>query len=419
MTALLVFNDVIKHIPFGSIVTSAAMTRNEKFFMLQSVILISRLICLNEVNASTDFSCPELPSPSHGTKSVCPLNGSVNHGSECYFSCLNGYAGFGSHRRLCQNGTWTGQDLSCRQLSRPCNASCLLVTTSHQIMALDYNNNASHSLISTLSSPEAVDFHYELGYMFWSDKRERNIKRSNMDGTNITVIQVIADCYGLAVEWNSMQLYWTDWRNRSISVSDLEGNNRRVFNCSISGSPIGIVLDPHEGSFGGNLYKVDASNGSVITRFVIDTWRTPGLVAFDSSLQSPVITCPVLPTPSHGTKLGCLRNVLYYGTLCNFSCNDGYIKSGSQVRRCQRNGTWTGQDFGCQIVTCPLPTNAVFLGCSNNTAEMINNTECRFSCKEGFEAKGLTVRRCNGNGKWSQSELVCTGIRTVKSWNVF
>ena len=117
----------------------------------------------------------------------------------------------------------------------------------HQIMALDYNNNASHSLISNLSSSAAVDFHYELGYMFWSDIYERNIKRSNMDGTNITVIQVIADCYGLAVEWNSMQLYWTDWRNRSISVSDLEGNNRRVFNCSISDYPIGIVLDPDEG----------------------------------------------------------------------------------------------------------------------------------------------------------------------------
>lgn len=61
-----------------------------------------------------------------------------------------------------------------------------------------------------------------------------------------------------------------------------------------------------------------------------------------------VITCPTLPTPPHGTKLGCHWNVMYDGTVCHFSCNDGFIGSGSQERRCQRNGTWTGQDFGCQ-----------------------------------------------------------------------
>ena len=39
---------------------------------------------------------------------------------------------------------------------------------------------------------------------------------------------------------------------------------------------------------------------------------------------------------------------MYYDTVCQFSCNDGYIGSGSQARRCQHNGTWSGQDFTCQ-----------------------------------------------------------------------
>ena len=61
------------------------------------------------------------------------------------------------------------------------------------------------------------------------------------------------------------------------------------------------------------------------------------------------ITCPVLPAPSNGTRLGCTRNAtMHYDTLCQFSCNDGYIGSGSQSRRCQQNGTWSGQDFTCQ-----------------------------------------------------------------------
>ena len=39
---------------------------------------------------------------------------------------------------------------------------------------------------------------------------------------------------------------------------------------------------------------------------------------------------------------------MYSDTVCQFSCNDGYIASGSQARRCQLNGTWSGQDFTCQ-----------------------------------------------------------------------
>ena len=59
-------------------------------------------------------------------------------------------------------------------------------------------------------------------------------------------------------------------------------------------------------------------------------------------------SCSALPTPSNGTKFGCPENATVYNdAVCQFSCNDGYIGSGSQVRRCQHNGTWSGQDFTC------------------------------------------------------------------------
>ena len=61
-------------------------------------------------------------------------------------------------------------------------------------------------------------------------------------------------------------------------------------------------------------------------------------------------------------------------------------------------------------VTCSKlspPTNGELLGC--NTAEMLYNTVCRSSCKEGFEAKGSVARRCTENGTWSGTDLVCTG----------
>ena len=132
------------------------------------------------------------------------------------------------------------------ELSRPCNSSCILVAAIDRIMALDYDSNWSFSVISNLSLALAVDYHYNLGYIFWCDRNAQNIKRSNMDGTNITVIHKnVKDPYWLAVEWNSLQLYWTV--GGDILVSDFEGNNKRVFNCSQLHFPIGIALDPHEG----------------------------------------------------------------------------------------------------------------------------------------------------------------------------
>ena len=70
------------------------------------------------------------------------------------------------------------------------------------------------------------------------------------------------------------------------------------------------------------------------------------------------MTCPELTSPSNGSRLGCpLNATMYYDTVCQFSCNDGYIGSGSQARRCQDNGTWSGQDFTCQSMYCSLYTS--------------------------------------------------------------
>ena len=130
----------------------------------------------------------------------------------------------------------------------PCNSPCLLLSTTTHIIALDYNNVTVYRIVSSLSSAVAIDFHFSLGYIFWSDVTEKNIKRSNINGTNITVIHNNTGvCDGLAVEWNTSRLYWTDTTNNTISVSDLEGNNTRIVVSSELDEPRGIVVDPDDG----------------------------------------------------------------------------------------------------------------------------------------------------------------------------
>lgn len=124
----------------------------------------------------------------------------------------------------------------------PCNSPCLLVSTATHIVALDFENAKSYPIISNLSGANAIDVQFNLGYIFWSDTTELNIKRANSDGTNITVIHNNTASNGLAVEWRSSQLYWTD-RNGTISVSDLKGNNKRRLLSNVD-QPGEIVLDP-------------------------------------------------------------------------------------------------------------------------------------------------------------------------------
>ena len=64
------------------------------------------------------------------------------------------------------------------------------------------------------------------------------------------------------------------------------------------------------------------------------------------------IACPGLPSPTNGTRLGCSGNATeFYDTVCRFECNNGHVGSGSQIRRCQENETWSGEEFVCQSMS--------------------------------------------------------------------
>lgn len=129
-----------------------------------------------------------------------------------------------------------------------CEAPCLLISTTTEIVALDFDNVTSNPIITGISRAVSLDVHLSLGYIFWTDVTEKKIKRSCIDGTNITVIHdTIGICDGLAVDWKSSQLYWTDTTSDTISVSDLEGNNTRILVSVSLDEPRGIVLDPEQG----------------------------------------------------------------------------------------------------------------------------------------------------------------------------
>ena len=87
-----------------------------------------------------------------------------------------------------------------------------------------------------------------MGYIFWSDVLDQNIKRSGIDGSGtVIIIDNIGVCDGLAVEWRTSKLYWTDTTHDTISVSDLSGNNQRSLLSLGLDEPRDIAVDPDSG----------------------------------------------------------------------------------------------------------------------------------------------------------------------------
>ena len=122
------------------------------------------------------------------------------------------------------------------------------MSNTSDIVSIDYTTAAVYSIISGLTRAVAIDIHFSLGYIFWSDVTEKNIKRFRIDIASTTsIITGIGVCDGLAVDWRTSQLYWTDMTYDRISVSDLNGNNQRTLISSGLDKPRAIALDPeHE-----------------------------------------------------------------------------------------------------------------------------------------------------------------------------
>lgn len=69
----------------------------------------------------------------------------------------------------------------------------------------------------------------------------------------------------------------------------------------------------------------------------------PPLIYNDVCLTA-VISCGDLSTPPNGKKIGTQNT---FGASAIFSCNVGYVLTGSTVRECLLSGLWSGMEIHC------------------------------------------------------------------------
>jgi hypothetical protein len=150
------------------------------------------------------------------------------------------------------------------------------------------------------------------------------------------------------------------------------------------------------------LYADDyGSRGAKLIKGINDDTSPPG--------NHDLFDCGILAQPVHGT-INCSPGQGNLGDQCTFTCDHGYDMFGIKevTRSCVAGGYWNGTDLVCTLVDCGNP-EVVEDGIVDCTGTTFNET-CTQSCLAGYVFNGSDIRRCQDSGLWSGLPSVCTPV---------
>ncbi|XP_071808123.1 E-selectin-like [Asterias amurensis] len=137
-------------------------------------------------------------------------------------------------------------------------------------------------------------------------------------------------------------------------------------------------------------------------------------------LKCPDVTCSTKDIyTSAGVTSDCTNDVIVtYGTICQLSCDYGYIHATSSAS-CQSNGhrigVWSGNTLNCKVVNCQTtaPDNG-YIKCGykritgTNQSSPIDTCECEVTCQGSYTLIGSANITCPVDGNCDVSGSECT-----------
>ncbi|XP_047657900.1 uncharacterized protein LOC113647597 [Tachysurus fulvidraco] len=123
-----------------------------------------------------------------------------------------------------------------------------------------------------------------------------------------------------------------------------------------------------------------------------------------------VVECPALQTPQNGI-VSCTDPTLSKGSICSFTCSEGFNLEGALSTECTEAGEWSTNIPSCTVVECPAlqtPQNGI-VSCTDPT--LSKGSICNFTCSEGFNLEGALSTECTEAGEWSTNIPSCTAVR--------
>uniref|UniRef100_UPI0037E95A5D P-selectin-like n=1 Tax=Semicossyphus pulcher TaxID=241346 RepID=UPI0037E95A5D len=127
-----------------------------------------------------------------------------------------------------------------------------------------------------------------------------------------------------------------------------------------------------------------------------------------------MVQCKKLSPPARGS-MTCSSASSYQST-CVFTCDEGYILSGSSSSnlQCEATGHWNDSEPACVAVQCPAlqePENGVVLCGDDVNKKFSYGNTCSFSCDSGYNLVGPGEVTCTSAAEWSERMPRCEAVR--------
>ncbi|MCJ8743478.1 hypothetical protein PDJAM_G00094380 [Pangasius djambal] len=298
----------------------------------------------------------EISDPEHGSVQCHHLNGDFSYKSECEYSCDEGYQLVGAKTTQC-GGTqaWSNKPPTCELIQ------CFGLN-----MTLHGTIQCNHPL-GNFSYQSSCEFSCEEGY--------------TLTGSSSSWLMCNA-----SGRWNDSQPTCEAVRcptleepmDGKMSCSGDSYGSRCAFSCNAGFRLLGV---------------------SELTCTKTAQWsqETPSCKA---------VQCPALQTPQDG-RVSCKDQTLSLGSVCSFTCAEGFILEGESSAVCTETGEWSTAVPSCTALRCPYlqePSNGL-INCSSE--EAVFSTSCSFSCLNGFQLHGHKMVMCNLNGNWTGEVPKC------------
>ncbi|NWT00137.1 LYAM3 protein, partial [Mionectes macconnelli] len=281
------------------------------------------------------IACPVLSAPDWGELNCSHLHGNFTFGSTCVFSCQTGFVLKGSETRECTaTGTWTGDTPQCKG-----------TVASREL-------NCSH-LHGNFTFGSTCGFSCQTGFVLMGPESR--------------------ECTGMGT--------WTAHAPRCEGIAAARAQCVVGLGVSLGCSPA-------------------------------PTLSSPRLLSEVCLFTLAAMKCSALTTPKMG-QASCSHPLgdFTFGSTCAFSCQKGFVLMGPGSLKCTAMGTWTGDTPQCKAISCPVldPPSRGQLSCSHVHGNFTYNSTCTFSCEEGFVRMGAEVLRCEATGNWTRHLPVCRG----------
>ncbi|NXD90397.1 LYAM3 protein, partial [Chaetorhynchus papuensis] len=317
-------------------------------------------------------ACPVLSAPDQGELNCSHLHGNFTFGSTCAFTCQKGFMLLGPQSRECTaTGTWTGDATRCEAISCP------------ELHAPDQGElNCSH-LHGNFAFGSTCAFSCQKGFALMGPQSRECTATGTWTGDT-------PQCKAIACPVLSAP------EQGEINCSHLHGDFTFGSTCAFS-CQMGFAL---MGS--------DSRKCTAMGTWTGDATRCEGRAA----ARTQAIKCSALTIPKMG-QAACshLHGDFTFGSTCAFSCQTGFVLMGPESRECTATGTWTGGPTHCKAISCPVlvPPSRGHLSCSHVHGNFTYNSTCTFSCEEGFVRMGSEMLRCEATGNWTREPPVCAG----------